>query len=93
MDAPIISDILSIFLFERTLEYSLLYSFLQEAKNRDIKIVRGRYIPTKKNHIVSNLYEEMGFLLKEENEGTKIFEINLENHTIPINSNIILEEL
>ena len=51
-----------------------------------------KYIPTKKNHIVSNLYKEMGFLLVEENEGNKIFEINLEKHTIPNNPNIILEE-
>ena len=67
--------------------------FLEEVKNRDIKIVRGKYIPTKKNHIVSNLYEEMGFLLLDENDGTKIFEINLENFIIPTNSNIIIKEL
>ena len=79
--------------FKRTLEHSLLYSFLEEVKNRDIKIVRGKYIPTKKNHIVSNLYEEMGFLLLDENDGTKIFEINLENFIIPTNSNIIIKEL
>lgn len=78
---------------KRTLEYSLLYSFLKEAKNRDIKIVRGRYMPTKKNHIVSKLYEEMGFLLVRENEGSKIFEIDLENYSIPNNPNIVLEKL
>ena len=78
--------------FKRTLEHSLLYSFLQEAKNRNIKIVRGKYLPTKKNNIVSNLYEEMGFLLMDENEGAKIFEINLQNFTIPTNSNIIIKK-
>jgi len=79
--------------FKRTLEHSLLYSFLKEAKNRDIKTVRGRYMPTKKNHIVSKLYEEMGFLLVRENEGSKIFEIDLEKYSIPNNPNIILEKL
>lgn len=79
--------------FKRTLEHSLLYSFLEEVKSRDIKIVRGKYIPTKKNHIVSNLYEEMGFLLVDENDGTKIFEINLENFIIPTNSNIMIKKL
>ena len=78
--------------FKRTLEHSLLYSFLQEAKNRNIKIVRGRYMPTKKNHIVSNLYKEMGFLLVAENEGSQIFEIDLDKYSIPNNSNIILEK-
>ena len=79
--------------FKRTLEHSLLYSFLKEAKNKDIKTVRGRYIPTKKNHIVSKLYEEMGFLLVEENEGSQIFEIDLENYSIPNNPNIVIEKL
>jgi FkbH-like protein len=79
--------------FKRTLEHSLLYSFLKEAKNRDIKTVRGRYMPTKKNHIVSKLYEEMGFLLVGENEGSQIFEIDLEKYSIPNNPNIVLEKL
>ena len=79
--------------FKRTLEHSLLYSFLQEAKNRDIKTVRGRYVPTKKNYIVSNLYKEMGFLLVGEKEGSQIFEIDLEKYSIPNNPNIIIEEL
>ena len=79
--------------FKRTLEHSILYSFLKEAKNRDIKTVRGRYIPTKKNHIVSKIYEEMGFILVRENEGSKIFEIDLEKYSIPNNPNIVLEKL
>jgi FkbH-like protein len=79
--------------FKRTLEHSLLYSFLQEAKNRDIKTVRGRYVPTKKNHIVSNLYKEMGFLFVGEKEGSQIFEIDLKKYSIPNNPNIIIEEL
>jgi FkbH-like protein len=79
--------------FKRTLEHSLLYSFLKEAKERDIKTVRGIYVPTKKNYIVSNLYKEMGFLLVGEKEGSQIFEIDLEKYSIPNNPNIIIEEL
>ena len=77
--------------FKRTLEHSLLYCFLEEVKNRNIKIVRGKYLPTKKNNIVSNLYEEMGFSCIEEKNGAKIFEINLQNFIIPTNKNIIIE--
>ena len=79
--------------FKRTLEHSLLYNFLREAKNKNIKTVRGRYIPSQKNHIVSSLYEEMGFILIKENEGIKIFEINLEKYSIPNNPNITQKEL
>ena len=50
-------------------------------------------MPTKKNHIVSKLYEEMGFLLVGENEGSQIFEIDLEKYSIPNNPNIVLEKL
>lgn len=79
--------------FKRTLEHSLLYSFLSEAKNRNIKTVRGKYVPTKKNNIVSNLYKEMGFLLVEENDKSQIFEMDLEKYSIPNNPNIIIETL
>ena len=34
----------------------------------------------------------MGFLLVAENEGSQIFEIDLEKYSIPNNSNIILEK-
>ena len=77
--------------FKRTLEHSLLYEFLRKAKQKNLKIVRGKYIPTKKNKIVNNLYQEMGFSLINENGGTKTFELNLSKYTVPDNLNINIQ--
>lgn len=77
--------------FKRTLEHSLFYTFLKEAKNRGIKTVIGKYLPTKKNHIVSGLYEEMGFNFIKESDGIKIFKLDIQNLEIPRNSNITIK--
>ena len=77
--------------FKRTLEHSLLYEFLRKAKNRNLKVVKGKYIPTNKNKIVSNIYEEMGFDLINEKDGIKTFELNLSKFIVPENSNINLK--
>ena len=77
--------------FKRTLEHSLFYTFLKEAKNRGIKTVIGKYLPTKKNHIVSGLYEEIGFNFIKESDGIKIFKMDIQNLEIPTNSNITIE--
>ncbi|MDC0125106.1 HAD-IIIC family phosphatase [Candidatus Pelagibacter sp.] len=77
--------------FKRTLEHSIFYEFLKKAKEKNIKIIKGIYIPTSKNKIVSNLYEEMGFVLKNKLDGTKTYELNLAEFKIPDNKNINLQ--
>ena len=79
--------------FKRTLEYTIMYEFLKEAKSRNIKTVYGKYIPTQKNKIVSELYAELGFSNIGEEDDATIFELCLEKYDIPTNSNITLEEL
>ncbi len=79
--------------FKRTLENSLMYEFLKKAKERKIKIVRGKYYPTQKNKIVSNIYSEMGFSIISNKKTEKIFELKLINYNIPSNLNINLKAI
>ena len=84
--------VMSCRVFNRTLENTLLYEFLKEAQSRNVKIVVGKYIPTQKNKIVSNLYEEMGFSTIDGNNGVSTFELNLDGYSIPKNVNITLNK-
>jgi FkbH-like protein len=84
--------VMSCRVFNRTLENTLLYEFLREAQSRNLKTVIGKYIPTQKNKIVSNLYEEMGFSMVDQNNGASTFELNLEGYSIPNNPNISLNK-
>lgn len=83
--------VMSCRVFKRTLEKSILYEFLKKAKEMNIKIVKGIYIPTSKNSIVSNLYEEMGFVFKNKLDETKTYELDLLKYKIPNNKIINLQ--
>lgn len=78
--------------FKRTLENSILYELLRLAKERKIETVIGKYIPSKKNKIVSKLYSDMGFSIKSEDNGAKFFELELSKYEIQNNKNITLTE-
>ncbi len=45
-------------------EYKMFDYLLQQCKERNIKKIIGRYIPSAKNKIVSDLYEKLGFILQ-----------------------------
>ena len=84
--------VMSCRVFNRTLENTLLYEFLKEAQSRNVMTVVGKYIPTQKNKIVSNLYGEMGFSKIDEDNGVSTFELNLDGYSIPKNVNITLSK-
>ena len=78
--------------FKRTLENSVINEFLKIAKSKKLNSVIGKYIPTPKNKIVSNLYEDIGFSLKSETETLKIFELDLKKFEIEENDNILVNK-
>lgn len=47
--------------FQRGLELAMLDQFVLHAQRRGLKSILGRYVPTAKNGIVSELFSEMGF--------------------------------
>ncbi len=60
----------------RFIENSFLHAIL---KNFDSKEFYARYVPTGKNILVENKYEELGFELLENNNGTKEYKIQKNN--------------
>ena len=84
--------VMSCRVFKRTLENTIIYEFLKEAKSRNIEYVYGKYIPTEKNKIVSEIYEELGFSRIGQEGDVTIFELCLDKYDIPENLNINLKE-
>ena len=78
--------------FKRTLEYTIFYEFVKSAKSKNIDTIIGKYIPTKKNKIVSGLYKELGFSMVGENNGEITYKLNLLEYKIPKNKNISLKK-
>ena len=78
--------------FKRTLEYSIFYEFAKLARSKNINTIIGKYMPTKKNKIVSDIYRELGFSMVDENNGNLTYELNLSEYDIPKNKNITLKK-
>lgn len=59
--------------FSRTFEEYIMNIVINEANAKNIKKIVGKYSPTKKNAVVSDLYDRLGFIKIDE----EIWEINL----------------
>ena len=55
----------------RNVEYNFINKILEDLKKLGIKKVYAEYIPTKKNILVKDFYDKVGFQLLEENNGIK----------------------
>jgi len=81
--------VMSCRVLSRGMEEFICSEIMALAKRSHSAIVRGKYIPSKKNKMVSSLYKRLGFkLVKEESDGTTFWELNMEgqlpefNHAI-----------
>jgi FkbH-like protein len=45
----------------RTLERTILAHLIETARGRELRMIRGIYVPTERNRMVSRLYPELGF--------------------------------
>lgn len=64
--------------FRRNGEYELFDYLLSRCRERDIKKIIGKYIPSEKNDIVRDFYKSLNFQLIEEcDDGTLIFELEI----------------
>ena len=78
---------------KRNMECAMLDVLVNKAKEKGIKTIYGYYYPTKKNKMVSNFYLEQGFfLVSSDEEGNKIYELNLENYKIKNNIIEVIED-
>jgi len=62
----------------RTVERAMAAHLCQEAERVGFTLLRGRYVPTSRNHLVANLYDDLGFRrVAEEEDGIVGWEYNL----------------
>ena len=66
----------------RTVETALLAHLVQSAVKRGARVLRGSYIPTKKNPPAKDFYPCHGFRLVEERGGMTAWKFDLEHDTI-----------
>ncbi|WP_104697214.1 MULTISPECIES: HAD-IIIC family phosphatase [unclassified Helicobacter] len=72
---------------KRNMEYAMLDEFVALAKKKGVKKLRGYYIKSAKNQMVSKLYEDFGFSLVEKIDDDSIWELEITNYQ---NKNFII---
>lgn len=63
--------VMSCRVLKKTVENYVIVKVVEAALKRNCEQVIGEYIPSKKNAMVSNLFEQLGFELTEETNGVK----------------------
>ena len=77
LSASIDTFLLSCRVMGRKIEFAFFESVISDLKKSGIKILYGEYIPTVKNIPVSNLYEQLGFILLITDNGVKKYSYDL----------------
>lgn len=76
---------------KRDMEYAMLDSLCERAKERGLKTVKGYYYPTAKNKMVKELYGDFGFAkISEDADGNTVWELELSGYE-PKNKYITVE--
>ena len=73
----IIVWVMSCRVFKRTLESCVMNVLVQKCLEHDIRIIKGRYLATAKNEIVSEHYGDMGFAKLEGDVGSSAWELDV----------------
>ena len=69
--------VMSCRVFQLQVEHAMLNRLVQKAREKNIELVQGTYIPTEKNSYVSEFYPNFGFILKEELTSGTLWELDL----------------
>jgi FkbH-like protein len=92
----IVTWLMSCRVISRRLEEFVLDRLVEVAREAGMSRLRGRYIPTKKNGLVSNHYEKLGFTLSDaESDGTRTWYLDIEGYVAsdaPIARKIAIEQ-
>lgn len=78
--------IMSCRVLKRDLEQAVFDELVFTCQNRGVKKIRGFYFKTRKNSLVENLYEQLGFCLKEKDDGHSVWEYDIPVTYEPINT-------
>ncbi len=72
-ESHIVLWLMSCRVFKRDFEFAIFDKFVAECQLRQVKRIIGYYSPTEKNHIVENLYSNLGFEFSHIVENTKVW--------------------
>lgn len=75
--AEILLWLMSCRVFKRDLEFATFDMLIEQCKKKGISLLKGHYIPTKKNKLVSGFYEQLGFEKTGEHEGGSFWEYKI----------------
>ena len=92
----IVTWLMSCRVISRRLEEFVLDQLVEVARDADLRRLRGRYIPTKKNGLVSKHYQTLGFQPVEElPDGSTTWVLSTDDYTpsgAPIAKRVLLEQ-
>lgn len=80
--------IMSCRVFKRRLEYALFDAFVDKCRKIGINSIKGFYVPTEKNVVVSNLYADLGFIKEADKNGSSTWILDIDGYK-PFNVNCI----
>ncbi len=79
--------------FKRDMEFAMLDELVARAGARGVRVLRGAYLPTRKNAIVADLYPSMGFLFQASHpDGSATYTLDLVAYQ-PRNRHIRIQSL
>lgn len=85
--------IMSCRVLKRDMEYAMMDSLVEKAKNEGIQIIKGFYYPTAKNGMVKDFYYKQGFTKTSEDEnGNTVWELDITKNYERKNKFIKMEE-
>ena len=78
---------------KRDMEYAMLDELVSRCRSENIGTLKGYYYPTKKNKMVSDFFERMGFVkVSEDNEGNTVWDLDISGPYERKNTVITIEE-
>lgn len=78
---------------KRDMEYAMLDELVSRCRSEKIGILKGYYYPTKKNKMVLDFYEKIGFVkVSEDDEGNTVWELDISKSYERKNTVITVEE-
>lgn len=74
--------VMSCRVLNRTLENFILNKLVKFCLKNKLKFIRSTFISTKKNSLVQNLYEDLGFEIENKNKNKKEYLISLDKYVV-----------
>ena len=75
---------------KRDMELAMLDALVENTKKLPVRMLRGRYIPTKKNGMVADHYSKLGFEIEQvEQDGTTTYLLDVSDYK-PRNTHIVV---